>query len=107
MSDWVKPSHNFVPEYQVSSVPFVTSSSGTGEVEAGKVTKVQFPGVTRWVQIKNLSATELRFGFSELGVASKGAVSGSNPVDNLDFEPRVGAAYPKAMQANHKNYSKL
>ena len=104
MSQWVKPNHNFVPEYQVSSVPFVTSSNGLGELTlAGDPVKIQFPGVSRWVQVNNLSATTMRIGFSELGIQSKGAASGSNPVDGLDFEPSTTLS-SKMMQANHRNF---
>ena len=52
----------FVPAYQVSAVPFVTSSAVT------TVEQVNFPFVTRFFTIQNNSSLALRFGFTELGV---------------------------------------
>ena len=52
----------FVPAYQVSAVPFVTSSTVT------TVNEVTFPFVTRFFTIQNMSALTLRFGFTQLGV---------------------------------------
>lgn len=52
----------FVPAYQVSAVPFVTSSAVT------TVSEIEFPFVTRFFNIQNTSSIPLRFGFTELGV---------------------------------------
>jgi hypothetical protein len=52
----------FVPAYQVSAVPFVTSSAVT------TVNQVSFPYVTRFFTIQNNSSLALRFGFTQLGV---------------------------------------
>ena len=61
-----KPSEKFVPSYQVSGKPFVTSSAAS---ELGStVISVGFPTVTRWVQIRNTGADKMIFGFSENGV---------------------------------------
>ena len=68
-TNWGPPAHNFVPEYQQSSIPFVTSS-GTNEVTTAPV-RVTFPYVTRWIQVFNTDATAadtIRFGFSQSGV---------------------------------------
>jgi hypothetical protein len=62
------PSHNYVPEYQQSSIPFVTSSAD-GEVTSTPI-KVEFPYVTRWVQVFNIDSAGdgLRVGFTSNGV---------------------------------------
>jgi hypothetical protein len=52
----------FVPAYQVSAVPFVTSSAVT------TVNQIDFPFVTRFFTVQNTSSTPLRFGFTQLGV---------------------------------------
>lgn len=52
----------FVPAYQVSAVPFVTSSAVT------TMNEISFPFVTRFFTIQNTSSIPLRFGFTELGV---------------------------------------
>jgi hypothetical protein len=68
---WGPPAHNFVPEYQQSGIPFVTSSTAN-EVNTTPVL-VPFPFVTRWVQIFNTDGTAgdtLRVGFTQNGVSS-------------------------------------
>ena len=57
---------NHVGAYQVSGRPF---ASGSIDASAGAV-KIEFPCVTRWVQIINHSVTELSCSFSENGFAT-------------------------------------
>lgn len=100
--NWTKSGPASVPEYQLSGVPYVTSSCdpagvtvATGRVPecvepvnatpanialAAAVTpyRVEFPFVTRWVQITNIGANDLRCGFTENGVRGMGeAVAGT------------------------------
>ena len=83
---------NFVPAYQTSGIPFVTSS-GESEITNTPV-KVEFPSVTRFVQVENTSGAHLRIGFTSNGVQGKGAVvSGSG-----------GGDAKKENDAVHKNY---
>ena len=68
-SAWGPPAHNFVPEYQQSGIPYVTSSA-TNEVSDSAV-RISFPFVTRWVQVFNTDsagAHTLRVGFTQNGV---------------------------------------
>lgn len=63
--DWPKPHHGFVPEYQVSSWPYVTSSIIPSN---GDIREIQFPGVTRWIKIHNGDhggSSVLSFGFTQ------------------------------------------
>jgi len=60
---------NNVPAYQVSGRPFVT-----GALDATYAIGLNFPYVTRWVQVSNHGANAVKIGFSENGV------SGSNYV---------------------------
>jgi len=69
-TNWPNLNHNYVPEYQQSVIPYVTSSFTT----INGITSVTFPYVTRWVVISNqgTSATRaasdnLAFGFSLTG----------------------------------------
>ena len=74
--NWPKPNHNYVPEYQVSGWPFVTSST-SNEVNSTPV-NIRFPYVTSWVQVFNTDVTSgdtLRVGFTQNGVAG---VAGAN-----------------------------
>lgn len=106
MAYWTKPNHTFVPEYQQSSLPYVTSSNGAGEVTdtANAFVKIDFPGVTRWVEIRNVGAGDLRVGFTAQGVLGQGAVTGSNPIDGKDTGTIVGYAPDNRNKAVHKNY---
>mgnify|MGYP003631839722 CR=1 FL=1 len=68
-----------VPSYQLSAIPFVTSSAGT---EVGIITpiKVTFPSVTRFVIISNTDANggdTLRIGFTAAGVSGSGGYNSS------------------------------
>ena len=58
---------NHVPAYQVSGQPFAT-----GSVNATDAVSIDFPYVTRWVQVFNHGTGDVKVGFSEAGV------SGSN-----------------------------
>ena len=73
----------FVPAYQVSGVPYVTSSAAN-ELAGGSSTpvKVTFPGVTRWVQVRNNGNKSLRVGFTELGVLGNDRPSGNERTNN-------------------------
>jgi len=60
------PGLNHVGAYQVSGQPFAT-----GSVNCTTATKISFPYVTRWVIVRNRSATaseDLKVGFSQNGV---------------------------------------
>ena len=61
-----RPSHNYVPEYQQSGIPFVR------EITLVNATPValNFDFLTRWIIIKNTSNVEITFGFS--GDANQG-----------------------------------
>jgi len=53
--------------YVVSGKPF---ASGGYSVTQASVIKVEFPSVTRWVQVSNPSTHPLRVGFSENGIGA-------------------------------------
>ena len=57
---------NFVPAYQVSGIPFVTSSDGLTVGTTAQV--VRFPQVTRFFVVTNTSEHPLRVGFTKNGV---------------------------------------
>lgn len=63
--NWPKPHHGYVPEYQVSSWPYVTSSQVT---TANEIKEIQFPGVTRWIVVHNKDhggSKAISFGFTQ------------------------------------------
>ncbi len=68
--NWANVNHNYVPEYQQSSIPYVTSSVTV----SNGITSIEFPYVTRWIVISNHGpdtsraiAQNLAFGFSVTG----------------------------------------
>lgn len=70
--DWLKPGLGNVGNYQVSSIPFLTSSL-TVPANSGTPLNISFPSVTKTVTIKNETPTSsaakvLRFGVSINGV---------------------------------------
>ncbi len=90
------PGISFAPAYEVSGVPYVTSSAAK-EVGSTAV-RVSFPFVTRWLEIVNTGTEELRIGFTKNGVEGKGAAtlpddvifsgSKSEEVDNVAVNGR-------------------
>lgn len=91
-SNWPSPSHNYVPEYQQSGIPYVTSSANN-EVTTTPV-QITFPYITRWVQIFNTDGTAndtLRVGFTQHGVnatetANYLVLSGGQSTDRLEIK---------------------
>ena len=57
----------FVPAYQMSAVPFVTSST----IAANATVEMSFPQVTRFIMVKNTHATNSMYvSFTERGLES-------------------------------------
>ena len=54
--------HN-VGSYQVSGIPFAT-----GSVDCSVATRIQFPGVTKWVAVVNHGTGSVKVGFSQNGM---------------------------------------
>ena len=71
---------NFVPAYQVSGVPYVTSSlqQGANGVLGTTPQKIEFPYATRFFFVENHGGHPLRVGFTLNGVNAKGQGSVSN-----------------------------
>ena len=65
--NWPNTNHNYVPAYQQSGIPFVTSSV-FDEVGGTTPVRVKFPYVTRWVVVRVTGQDDLRVGFTENGV---------------------------------------
>jgi hypothetical protein len=80
----------FVPAYQVSALPFVTSSSTTG-VHATNQTHIRFGSVTRWLVVRNIGGKPLKVGFTSNGIAGTGAHSSS--FDGQSQTPATGRNY--------------
>jgi len=62
-----RPSHNFVPEYQMSGIPHVEEVTLT----AAASDKVTFDHVTRWIVVSNPVGNDaIKLGFNATGVAN-------------------------------------
>ena len=55
---------NNVGSYQVSGIPYL---SGAIDATTGDLAQLDFPYVTRWVQISNSGSSVLNYSFSALG----------------------------------------
>jgi hypothetical protein len=76
LKNWQGQGPNYVPAYQTSGTPFVTSSNGSTVTDTPVC--VKFPYVTRFFQVTNTSSEVMRLGFTRAGVQGTGAsVSGS------------------------------
>ena len=116
MSTWPKPGLGMVGEYQRSGLPFVTSSNGAElKTSTSNVVQISFPRVTRWFEVRGLdannAAAEIRVGFTESGVLSKGAVTGSIPTGEFNTDGtqkwrklEIQGNLADAKLANHANY---
>lgn len=58
------PGPSDVPSYQLSAIPWMTSSIAPN----GSAIKISFPTTTRWVEVMNTGGQGLRIGFSNNGV---------------------------------------
>ena len=75
--NWPGNNHNYVPAYQQSGIPFVTSSADN-EITAGAsdIFRVSFPFVTRWIQV---TCTEQGNGFKMSFTANGILAAGLGP----------------------------
>ena len=67
--NFVKPGLNAVGQYQLSGIPFATS---TLAIDSATATELEFPTVTKFVTVVNEhsgSSAKLRVGFSAAGIA--------------------------------------
>lgn len=87
-------SEGYVPAYQISAIPFVTSSAVT------TLATISFPFVTRFFTVQNHSSIDLRVGFTELGVKgtnyfivhSASDYTGEFKIDRLFVSSSTGAS---------------
>ena len=87
---------NLVPAYQMSGIPYVTSSAAT-EVPRldnanGHPIQVSFPFVTKFLTIRNIGANALRVAFSYTGSQTPGqGAKGSELTRNYFLLPAAAA----------------
>ena len=70
------PGASYVPAYQTSAIPFVTSSATLSDVPAAGTASdpinIKFPYVTKNLLIRNIGANDLRLAFSYSGSFAPG-----------------------------------
>lgn len=94
MADFIKSYRanvglNHTPAYQVSGRPFASADN-----DGQNAVSVDFPYVTRWVQITNTGPEEVRVGFSEIGVSGSnyfrlqgsGSIRGYSSTERLELK---------------------
>jgi hypothetical protein len=62
-NSYSKPGSRYVPEFQASGFPFVTRSTSTSLT-------VDFPYITQWITVQNLTATILSAAFTNTGFST-------------------------------------
>lgn len=119
-SRWPGPGIMDAGMYQISGIPYVTSSAPGECAATGNVVQIKFPSVTRWFQIALSGSgatdadTNLRIGFTENGVNGLGATTGSLNSGEIDeygdevwmyINPFSDGGVTTAQSENtHKNY---
>ena len=88
-----------VGSYQVSGIPFVTSSV-TAPVSSGTPVRITFPSVTQRIIVENIGGEDLRVGFSSNGVKGTNYFlihqhNGGTPIQYsyADFKVKVSEIY--------------
>lgn len=94
--DYLKPGLASVGNYQVSSVPFL-SSSITAPINSGTPLEITFPSVTKTVTVKNetsnsSAARVLRFGVSINGIKGTNYIKLNNG-ESFSADIKVTAIY--------------
>jgi len=88
-----------VGSYQVSGIPFVTSSV-TAPVSSGTPVQITFPNVTQRIIVENVGVQHLRIGFSSNGVKGnnyflihKHASGTPSMYNHIDLRVKVSEIY--------------
>ena len=76
--------------YQVSSIPYATSSLAIG---TSTPVEVDFGAITKFITVRNDGSNELRFGFTENGVQGTNYISLSGSGDSFSADFKVGELY--------------
>jgi hypothetical protein len=76
---------NDVPTYQMSAIPFVTSSGANAIPGSGSSTPLRIPfrSVTRFFIVNNLGAGPIRIGFTDSGVRGIGSPASGTGITPL------------------------
>ena len=93
---WQKSGPNHVPAYQMSGIPFVTSSATTEvprvDNAAAHPVEIKFPFVTKNIKIRNIGSSDLRIAFSYSGSLTPGqAPKDSSLTSNYFLLPTAAA----------------
>lgn len=82
---------NFVPNYQLSGIPYVISKTGVGTTAAS----IDFPFATKSIKVQNYGSSNLRIGFTEDGVDATNdkyyfiiPSAGAGKITTVDFDVR-------------------
>ncbi len=109
-----KAGPNSVPAYQMSGIPFVTSSvanevPGPDDDSVSLPVRVQFPFVTKFITVRNTGTNELRVGFSADGVVAPGEQLASENTEKAADTGRNYFLIPSASVTSNAdpNYANL
>lgn len=83
---------NHTPAYQVSGRPFASASV----IYDNTVRTVEFPYVTRWVQVINKGESTVRMGFSAAGITGAGTDPDALDAYYIVLDPSGSTGYYKS-----------
>tara|TARA_R110001592_G_scaffold188358_6_gene433592 strand:+ start:17298 stop:17735 length:438 start_codon:yes stop_codon:yes gene_type:complete len=94
------PGEKAVSEYQVSGFPFVSGSTS----HTSGVFEITFPTMTQWVLVSNESDTDMRIGFTAVGIAANQYYTVQADTQTDKFDIRTKSLFVKP-GAHSKTYS--
>ena len=89
MGNWVKSNHNHADAYIGSGYAFAKQIATVSTT----VIEVKFPGLSRWVYIRNNGAQPLKVGFSTAGIADDQYIYLKAGEHTPRLELKTGAVY--------------
>lgn len=101
--NWQQNGEYFVPAYQTSALPFVTSSI----INIGEVHRHEFPYVTRFIDVLNRGAgpgDTIALGFTENGILNTGNYISLDRGASVNEEIRTTVLFVSCSAGTNVNY---
>ena len=101
--NWPQNGEHYVPAYQTSALPYVTSSI----ISLGEVHKYEFPYVTRFIDVCNRGAgpgDTLALGFTENGILNSGNYISLDRNASVNEEIRTTVLYVSCSAGTNVDY---
>ena len=102
-SNWLSNGEYFVPAYQTSALPYVTSSY----ISLGEVHSYEFPYVTRFIDVVNRGSgpsDTIAIGFTENGILNTGNYVTIDRNASVNEEIRTTTLFVSCSSGTNVNY---